>query len=106
MASLIGRLRARPDRGPVYTVDDSDEDEFSLKMDQTTEQPEGVVGGEEVCLCLILCKTFTASGLVSLSNYENCLSVSLLEHIIFLLVVYLNVHLHRNPICCNACSYT
>lgn len=89
MASLIGRLRARPDRGPVYTVGDSDEDEFSLEMDQTTERPEGIVEGEEVCLCLILSKTFTVSGLVSLSNYENCLSVS------FLLVVNLNVHLQK-----------
>ncbi|CAA7041549.1 unnamed protein product [Microthlaspi erraticum] len=48
MASLIGRLRARPDSGPDYTVDDSDEEEFLLGMDQTTGQPEGIVGGEEV----------------------------------------------------------
>ncbi|XP_013591527.1 PREDICTED: CHD3-type chromatin-remodeling factor PICKLE [Brassica oleracea var. oleracea] len=50
MTSLAGsRLRKRPDRRPLYTVDDSDDDDdFVQNKDQTTEVVEGTVGREAV----------------------------------------------------------
>ncbi|KAF2540360.1 hypothetical protein F2Q68_00029082, partial [Brassica cretica] len=49
IASLVGRLRKRPDGRPVYTVDGSDEDaDFDLNKDPTTEQIEGLAERDAV----------------------------------------------------------
>lgn len=63
MTSLAGsRLRKRPDRRPLYTVDDSDDDDdFVQNKDQATEIVEGTVGREAVCLCLNCEKIYSFS---------------------------------------------
>ncbi|CAN8315046.1 unnamed protein product [Cochlearia groenlandica] len=43
MSSLVERLRIRSDRKPVYNLDESDDDEFLPKKDQTLEHVEAIV---------------------------------------------------------------
>ncbi|XP_024004425.1 CHD3-type chromatin-remodeling factor PICKLE [Eutrema salsugineum] len=63
MASFVDRLRARPDRTPVYTFNDSDsdtEDDFVSKKDLIIEQVEEVAEREPV------------SSLIRMEKILNC----------------------------------
>lgn len=54
MSSLVERLRARSDRRPIYSLDESDDDDFLPAKNRTApEKFEKIVRDDAVCFCIL-----------------------------------------------------
>lgn len=54
MSSLVERLRARSDRRPIYSIDESDDDDFvPRKPGVTLDKLEKIVRDDAVCISIL-----------------------------------------------------